>query len=81
MAKDLKLNPPPADDLFTTREERDDVKREKVLNIPLAETDPFPGHPFQVKSDESMRTMAESVKAVGVQSPAIVRLKEDGRYD
>jgi ParB family chromosome partitioning protein len=35
----------------------------------------------QVKMDESMQTMADSVKAVGIQSPAIVRQKEDGRYE
>jgi ParB family chromosome partitioning protein len=67
--------------MFTTQEQRDDAKREKVVGIPLAEIDPFPEHPFQVKLDESMQAMAESVKAVGIQSPAIVRLKEDGRYE
>jgi ParB family chromosome partitioning protein len=67
--------------MFTTQEQRDDTKREKVIDIPLAEIDAFPDHPFQVKLDESMQAMAESVKAVGVQSPAIVRRKEDGRYE
>ena len=68
-------------EMFTTQEQRDDAKREKVLDIPLADIDPFPDHPFQVKLDESMTAMAESVKAVGIQSPAIVRQKEDGRYE
>jgi ParB family chromosome partitioning protein len=77
----LSLNLPPADDLFSTQEERDDAKREKVLDIQLSEIDAFPGHPFQVKMDESMLAMAESVKATGVQSPAIVRQKEDRRYE
>jgi ParB family chromosome partitioning protein len=40
------LNLPTADSLFTTQEERDDVSREKVLDIPLSEIDPFPDHPF-----------------------------------
>jgi ParB family chromosome partitioning protein len=31
--------------------------------------------------DEAMQTMAGSVKTVGIQSPAIVRQKEDGRYE
>jgi ParB family chromosome partitioning protein len=68
-------------DMFTTQEQRDDAKREKVQNIPLAEIDSFPDHPFQVKLDEAMQAMADSVKAVGIQSPAIVRQKEDGRYE
>jgi ParB family chromosome partitioning protein len=68
-------------ELFTTQEQRDDAKREKVREIPLAEIDDFPDHPFQVKRDEAMTAMTESVKAVGIQSPAIVRKKEDGRFE
>ncbi len=81
MAKGLKLNLPSADDLFSTQEERDDAKREKVLDIPLSEIDSFPDHPFQVRIDESMQAMADSVKTFGIQTPAIVRQKEDGRFE
>lgn len=36
MAKKIPiLNLPDADELFTTQEERDDVKREKISEIPL----------------------------------------------
>lgn len=76
-----ELNLPPADDLFTTQEERDDLKREKVLDVPLDAIDCFPEHPFQVKQDESMQSMVDSVRAVGIQTPAVVRLKDDGRYE
>lgn len=68
-------------ELFTTQEQRDDDKREKVLDIPLSEVDDFPDHPFQVRNDEAMQSMVESVKAVGVQTPAIARQKEGGRYE
>ena len=81
MAKELKLNLPSADDLFSTQEERDDAQREKVLDISLSEIDSFPDHPFQVRMDESMQAMADSVKAFGIQTPAVVRQKEDGRYE
>ena len=81
MAKELKLNLPSADDLFSTQEERDDAQREKVLDIPLSEIDSFPDHPFQVRMDESMQAMADSVKAFGIQTPAVIRQKEDGRYE
>jgi len=83
MAKDnaIKLNLPSADDLFSTQESRDDAQREKVMDIPLSEIDAFPDHPFQVKMDESMQAMADSVKAFGIQTPAIVRQKENGRYE
>jgi ParB family chromosome partitioning protein len=68
-------------DLFTTQEQRDNDKREKVLDAPLDLIDDFPDHPFQVRRDDAMTAMVDSVKAVGIQTPAIARQKEDGRYE
>jgi ParB family chromosome partitioning protein len=68
-------------ELFTTQEQRDNDKREKVLDASLDLIDDFPDHPFQVRQDEAMQSMVESVKAVGIQTPAIARQKEDGRYE
>jgi ParB family chromosome partitioning protein len=70
-----------AADLFTTQEQRDDAKREKVLDVPISEIDDFSDHPFQVRNDEAMQNMVESVKALGIQTPAIARQKENGRYE
>jgi len=82
MAKKLPtFNLPAADALFTTQEERDDAQREKVQDIPLSEIDDFPDHPFLVKLDESMQAMIDSIKAIGVQTPTVVRCKDDGRYE
>jgi len=81
MAKELKLNLPPADDLFSTQEERDDAKRERVLDIPISEISDFPNHPFKVKLDAEMQEMAESVKEYGVLVPGLVRPKEGGGYE
>ena len=53
----------------------------QIQQIPLDLIDPFPEHPFHVREDEAMQTMAESVKAVGVLTPAVARQKEDGRYE
>lgn len=75
--KVLALTLPHANDLFTTQEERDDAQLEKIQDIPLSEIDAFPDHPFQVKNDESMQAMVNSVKAVGIQTPAVVRIKDD----
>lgn len=69
------------DDLFTTQEERDAVKRETVRDIPLSEISDFPNHPFKVRMDESMAEMAESVKQYGVLVPAMVRPKPEGGYE
>lgn len=61
------------DDLFTTQEQRDDAKRERVQNIPLCELHPFKNHPFKVQNDEEMKRMIESIKKVGAITPAVVR--------
>ena len=52
-----------------------------LAQIPLSEIDEFPDHPFRVVEDEAMRDMVESVKQYGVLTPAVVRKKEDGRYE
>jgi ParB family chromosome partitioning protein len=69
------------DELFTTQEERDDAKRERVIDIPLEEIDAFPDHPYQVRIDEDMRELVENISEHGVLTPAIARQKEDGRYE
>ena len=69
------------DDLFSTEESRAEADKERIQDIPIAEIDDFPDHPFHVDIDDAMREMAESVKRFGVLSPAIARQKEDGRYE
>jgi len=51
------------------------------MEISITEIDGFPNHPFQVRQDEAMQGMVESVMAVGIQTPLLVRPKEDGRYE
>lgn len=60
--RELKLNLPAADDLFSTQEERDEAKREYVTDIPLTEIIDFPNHPYKVKQDESMLELAASIR-------------------
>jgi ParB family chromosome partitioning protein len=81
MAKELKLNLPPADDLFTTQEERDDARRERVIDLHLHEIHDFPNHPFKVRMDEDMLEMAKSVKKYGVLVPGLVRPRDGGGYE
>ena len=69
------------DDLFSTEESRAEEEKERVQEIPIAEIDGFPDHPFHVEMDDAMREMAESVRRFGVVSPAVARQKEDGRYE
>ena len=77
--KSIKLTS--LDDLFSTEESRAEADKERIQDIPIAEIDDFPGHPFHVDIDDAMREMAESVKRFGVLSPAVARQKEDGRYE
>ena len=77
--KSIKLTS--LDDLFSTEESRAEAEKERVQEIPIAEIDDFPDHPFHVDIDDAMREMAESVKRFGILSPAVVRQKEDGRYE
>lgn len=69
------------DSLFTTQQERDLAAQPRVEEISLDLIDDFPNHPFKVRMDESMTEMADSIKQYGVLVPAIVRQKEDGRYE
>lgn len=78
---DFVLSTKSLDDLFSTQEERDEVKLQKIRDIPLTEIDDFPDHPFQVREDEDMFQLVESIKERGVITPATVRQKEDGRYE
>lgn len=72
---------PTLDDLFSTQLEREDAKLEKIRDIPLDLIDDFPDHPFHVRDDEDMVQLVESIKANGVLTPAVLRQKEDGRYE
>ena len=80
-SKELKLDLPSVDELFTTEEERLDANREKVQEIPLDQIEDFPNHPFKIKEDEAMMEMAESIKEYGVLVPALVRQKANGNYE
>ena len=83
MAKNngYNLNLPSLDDLFTTQAEREDAKLEKVLLLPPEEISEFPNHPFQVRMDDAMKEMVQSVRENGVLVPALVRPREGGGYE
>lgn len=69
------------DDLFETDESRAEVNLSKIREIPISEIDEFPDHPFKVLMNEDMEQLVESVSRSGVMTPAMVRKKEDGRYE
>ncbi len=79
--KTRDLGMTPLDDLFSTDESRAESQLEKVMTLNPAEISDFPNHPFQVRQDDDMAEMVESIKKYGVLVPALVRPKEDGGYE
>lgn len=69
------------DELFMNDAERREAALPKIYNIPLSEIDDFPDHPFQVRLDEDMDQLVESIKERGVITPITLRRKTDGRYE
>lgn len=76
-----KMHFPKLDDLFTTEEERVKNNSELITEIDISNIDNFPDHPFKVIENEELLQMSESIKEKGVIVPALVRPKEDGRYE
>ena len=69
------------EELFMNDKERQENRLPKIYDIPLSEIDDFPDHPFQVRIDEDMDQLVESVKGRGIITPITLRQKEDGRYE
>lgn len=80
-SREINMNLPSADDLFTTQEERDQKNQEHVKNISVYDISDFPNHPFKVKMDAKMVETIESIREHGVLVPALVREKPTGGYE
>ena len=80
-SREINMNLPSVDDLFTTQEERDQKNQEYVKDISIYEITDFPNHPFKVKMDDKMLETIESVRDHGVLVPALVREKPTGGYE
>lgn len=76
-----KITLTPFDDLFKTSNERTEDSKEKVQEIRLSELFPFKDHPFQVRDDEDMTKLVESIRQYGVLNPAIARPRPEGGYE
>jgi len=74
---------PPLADLFSTSEERalEAQTQERVMMLSVSELHDFPGHPFQVRDDEEMEKLAESITQHGVLMPGLVRPRAAGGYE
>ena len=54
---------------------------ETITFIPIEKLIPFRDHPFQIRDDEQMKMITESIRSVGVLVPAIARPLPDGTYE
>ena len=69
------------DDLFGGKVVEETAEMGDVKEIPLSELHEFHNHPFQIRSDEELEEMIESVREHGVLVPGIVRKREQGGYE
>ena len=69
------------DELFMDDRSRSESKLPHIHEIPLAEIDDFPDHPFKVKLDEDMDQLVQSIKDRGIITPITLRQKDDDRYE
>ena len=56
-------------------------EKEEIVYLNLSELRPFKNHPFGVRDDVEMQGLVESVRASGVNQPALVRPCEDDGYE
>jgi ParB family chromosome partitioning protein len=80
-SKPIDLGMTGYEELFMNDQERADLRKPKVEDIPLSELSPFKDHPFKVKEDEELERLKESIKESGVLVPALARPKADGGYE
>ena len=69
------------EELFSSQEERDDAKLERVKEIPLTELHPFKDHPFKIQNNEEMKRLIESIQKFGTLTPALARPLPEGGYE
>ena len=78
---DFTLPTTSLDELFSSQEERDDAKLERVKEIPLYELHPFKDHPFKIQNNEEMKRLIESIQKFGTLTPALARPLPEGGYE
>ena len=84
MNKDERMKLPKLtslDDLLSTQEERDEKNTEKITMVETKNLFPFKNHPFQVRDDDEMDNLVESIQNIGVKTPLRIRAIGNGNYE
>ena len=72
---------PSIDDMFSSEADRQRESGDLVTEVPLSELHPFVGHPFEVRDDEDMQKLVDSVRENGVLTNLTVRRRAEGGYE
>lgn len=64
---------PSIDDMFSSEADRQRESGDLVTEVPLSELHPFVGHPFEVRDDEDMQKLVDSIRENGVLTNLTVR--------
>lgn len=60
-------------DMFSSEADRQRESGDLVTEVPLSELHPFVNHPFEVRDDEDMQKLVDSIKENGVLTNLTVR--------
>lgn len=72
---------PSIDDMFSSEADRQRESGDLVTEVPLSELHPFVGHPFEVRDDEEMQKLVDSIRENGVLTNLTVRRRAEGGYE
>lgn len=72
---------PSIDDMFSSEADRQQESGDLVTEVPLSELHPFVGHPFEVRDDEDMQKLVDSIRENGVLTNLTVRRRAEGGYE
>lgn len=68
-------------DMFSSEADRQLESGDLVTEVSLSELHPFVNHPFEVRDDEDMQKLVDSIKENGVLTNLTVRPRAEGGYE
>lgn len=81
MAKEFDIRLTAYDDLFKTEEARQEEALQRVQELPLDQFHDFKCHPFQIRDDEEMQNLVDSIANYGVLNPILARPLGENQYE
>lgn len=68
-------------DMFSSEADRQRESGDLVTEVSLSELHPFVNHPFEVRDDEDMQKLVDSIKENGILTNLTVRPRAEGGYE